>query len=420
MSKRQDLTGMVFGRLTVINKNEEESNKLRNGRRNSYWNCRCECGNLITLRGNSLTSGNTVSCGCYKKETDEERVRDLTGQVFGRLTVIKENGRDKNGKVMWLCQCECGKEKTICGESLKNGNTQSCGCSSSKDLTGMKFGKLTVISLNEEESNKLRKRGNRKVKLRFWNCQCECGNTKVVSSNSLLEGHVTSCGCGRIKDLTGMKFGKLTVISKNENRKSRAMYWNCKCECGNTRVIKGTSLTSGKTKSCGCYVKETIKKLWEDEGYKQRQSDMAKARHGDKHPNWQGGITPITNHLRNMQIVQDWHKNSKEQVNYICQLTGKTGTKLNTHHLLAFSMIIRKGHELHNIPIKEQVNDYTREELKLLEDYVAEWHKDTSNAVVLCDEVHKLFHNLYGKGDNTREQYEEFKQRYLDGEFDNI
>lgn len=60
----------------------------------------------------------------------------------------------------------------------------------------------------------------------------------------------------RYKDLTGMSFGKLTVIEIDHFQdcpKSRRVYWKCKCECGNYKVIRSDSLTSGNTQSCGCY-----------------------------------------------------------------------------------------------------------------------------------------------------------------------
>ncbi len=55
---------------------------------------------------------------------------DLTGQKFGRLTVIKYLGRDKNYRKRWECKCDCGNNETIAviSYNLKNGNTQSCGC----------------------------------------------------------------------------------------------------------------------------------------------------------------------------------------------------------------------------------------------------------------------------------------------------
>lgn len=54
---------------------------------------------------------------------------DLTGQKFGRLTVLKRDGYDSRGKrILWLCKCDCGNTVRVAGGNLKNGNTQSCGC----------------------------------------------------------------------------------------------------------------------------------------------------------------------------------------------------------------------------------------------------------------------------------------------------
>lgn len=53
---------------------------------------------------------------------------DLTGQVFGKITVLYREGYNKYGHIKWLCRCECGKEKLIAGHDLRNGTTKSCGC----------------------------------------------------------------------------------------------------------------------------------------------------------------------------------------------------------------------------------------------------------------------------------------------------
>jgi len=53
---------------------------------------------------------------------------DLTGKRSGKLTIIKDVGKDKNGKILWLCKCECGNEKEIRSDQLTSGRTQSCGC----------------------------------------------------------------------------------------------------------------------------------------------------------------------------------------------------------------------------------------------------------------------------------------------------
>lgn len=55
------------------------------------------------------------------------RLRDLTGYKFGRLTVV-ERVENKNGHVMWRCSCECGNEKITRADALLTSRTQSCGC----------------------------------------------------------------------------------------------------------------------------------------------------------------------------------------------------------------------------------------------------------------------------------------------------
>jgi hypothetical protein len=52
---------------------------------------------------------------------------DLSGHTFGRLTV-QHRGEWKNGKVYWICQCQCGSVKEVRGNDLKSGKTRSCGC----------------------------------------------------------------------------------------------------------------------------------------------------------------------------------------------------------------------------------------------------------------------------------------------------
>ncbi len=53
---------------------------------------------------------------------------DLTGQKFERLVIVQRMDNDKYGNLRWLCLCYCGKEIIIRGDSLKSGNTKSCGC----------------------------------------------------------------------------------------------------------------------------------------------------------------------------------------------------------------------------------------------------------------------------------------------------
>ncbi len=60
------------------------------------------------------------------------------------------------------------------------------------------------------------------------------------------------------KNLVGQKFGRLTIISLSYIHKRSSSYWNCLCDCGNSKTIRGKDIKSGATKSCGCLRKELI------------------------------------------------------------------------------------------------------------------------------------------------------------------
>ena len=55
-------------------------------------------------------------------------IKDATGQVFGRLTVLHRDHSRAERRAYWICQCSCGKLASVCGVSLRRGNTKSCGC----------------------------------------------------------------------------------------------------------------------------------------------------------------------------------------------------------------------------------------------------------------------------------------------------
>lgn len=69
----------------------------------------------------------------------------------------------------------------------------------------------------------------------------------------------------KFNDLTGMRFGRLTVIERVENRGNYAM-WRCRCDCGGETITRTSSLKNGHTKSCGCRQKQIVSKLMTKHG----------------------------------------------------------------------------------------------------------------------------------------------------------
>lgn len=123
---------------------------------------------------------------------------DIGGQRFGRLIVLRKvsGGRGKNSG--WLCKCKCGKQKIISSKALRNHLTKSCGC--------------------------------------------------------LRRETVSNQGKANFKDRTGQRFGRLIAVSQAKRRNDQ-VFWNCKCDCGNTAIVARGNL-GRKTFSCGCYAKE--------------------------------------------------------------------------------------------------------------------------------------------------------------------
>lgn len=65
---------------------------------------------------------------------------NMIGKKYGRLTILNLHHKDKNGRLFYLCRCDCGNEKIINGERIRNGKTKSCGCYN-KEISKNKFTK---------------------------------------------------------------------------------------------------------------------------------------------------------------------------------------------------------------------------------------------------------------------------------------
>lgn len=132
------------------------------------------------------------------------------------------------------------------------------------------------------------------------------------------------------------------------------------------------------------------------------------SRSGSNSVEWKGGITPLYNHLRNVAITQ-WKKDSMESCDYECVITG--GRFDVIHHLTNYNQILQETLDIARLEIYDKVKEYTDIELKLLEDTCLGLHYKHGLGVCLTEDMHKEFHRIYGYTKNTKEQFEEFKNK---------
>lgn len=152
----EDLTGKKFNKLTVLRRATEEEWPRGSGR-HAKWLCKCDCGNLTFVQSAELKNGGIKSCGCFAKESaaklayklGKQNFQDLTGQKFGKLTVLK-HGPHYNRQVQWWCQCECGATTLVRSNYLLSGHTTSCGCNRQWGNGHTSKGEEKIISLLKE------------------------------------------------------------------------------------------------------------------------------------------------------------------------------------------------------------------------------------------------------------------------------
>lgn len=122
--KCKDITGQKFNKLTAIHP------VAQNRKNGVIWLFKCDCGSLHNSLLANVTSGQVASCGCtMKPKIGEHRLfKDITGEKFNKLTVIKLTGKRRGKAIEWECLCDCGKTTFVASNNLRSGAVKSCGC----------------------------------------------------------------------------------------------------------------------------------------------------------------------------------------------------------------------------------------------------------------------------------------------------
>jgi len=190
---------------------------------------------------------------------------------------------------------------------------------------------------------------------------------------------------------------KNTILLSNEedyiNNHSELKY-----ECPIHKGIIQTATYSGMSNSLGCTL---------------CSNDRLS---GENNYNWKGGFSEINSILRDS--ITEWKKESMIASNYKCVVTNKRFDVI--HHLYGFDKIFNEIFDNLNIEKRRFINEYEDSELILIKNECARLHKIHGVGVCLTGDIHALFHKVYGYGENNVEQFNEFKEDYINGKYKDL
>lgn len=126
MATFEDLTGQKFDRLTVIGRAETDKKGVY-----WLCKCNCGSNAPVIVKTHELKAGKKRSCGCLLNEWRNSKHSDIVGQKFGKLTVISYSHKTGK-RLYFNCKCECGNEITVRKDGLLSGHSKSCGCTVKK------------------------------------------------------------------------------------------------------------------------------------------------------------------------------------------------------------------------------------------------------------------------------------------------
>lgn len=111
------------------------------------------------------------------------------------------------------------------------------------------------------------------------------------------------------------------------------------------------------------------------------------------------------------QRIVPWRNSVREKCNYICAITGKR-SNIIVHHIRGFNLILEECVEMLNFPLYDDFGTYTQEQLDEFVESFLELQEHYGDYVCVTSTVHDEFHSIYGCGNNTKEQWEEFVENY--------
>lgn len=295
----------------------------------------------------------------------------------------------------------CGEEFKRDFAHLKRGRFTCSNCAIKKSAKKQAFSIEDIIAyIKENDKNNectllSTKYVNVITPLKF---KCNlCGKDFERDAEHLFRGRFRCPDCGREKGAKALKYSadyvkqylekeEITLVGEYINAATGVL---CKCPKGHEfNLYFSEHIFNGR----GCPKCAILKNS------------------GEGHWNYNGGgHQEVMDMLRH--YIAPWKKDCLKKSNFKCEITGRSDD-LVVHHFVNFSDIVKQASKNTNIPILNYVSEYSLEDREKLSQEVLHLH-EIENGIVLTREIHDEFHKIYGKEKNTKEQFLEFKQRYL-------
>lgn len=236
--------------------------------------------------------------------------------------------------------------------------------------------------------------------------RCNCGNVFNRSFVKIVQGQNTCISCSR-KRLAQSKI-KYTIddVRKELDKKGYTLledeYINCstpmmcRCSKGHEFNLVFEWYMSGTAGCMQCYNER---------------------RGGENAWNYKGGESEVIDILR--KSTRKWKKDVLASYEFNCAITGVHSNRLVIHHLHSFIDIVKEASDETGIPIERKIMDYNDGEFEILKKSVISKH-DLKNGIPMMRKIHNQFHRIYGKGNNTEEQFDEFLKEYYNTDLSTI
>jgi len=305
---------------------------------------------------------------------------------------------------------ECDFECLVCGHKwksiprliyAKHSSCQQCGYkkSASKNKLSYEYVKKYIEDRNCELISKEYVNHSSLLKIKF-----ECGNIHNMSFSAFQSGERDPCNA--------IKRQQESVSKKTEKKmmeffdsigfqfisfegdllkfKSIVTY---SCPNGHIETRRYPGLH--RDKNCTICTKEENKIKYSKENSS----------------NWQGGLTELKAYLS--KFIVQWKKDSMENSNYKCVISGKRFEDI--HHVQSFNSLLKESLKELGFELKNTIGEYDGDQIALLINKLVEVHYRYPLGIPLTKKCHVKFHKIYGMGDNTPEQWNDFMDKIKSG-----